>query len=390
MKRFKKCFGPWVFTTALVTLLVGTGSAGAASASQVRAASCVNRIVPSPSPGASDNHLSGITTVAVNNVWAAGEYLDENTGLETTLIEQWNGTQWSVVSSPNFPSANNYLNSISADSANDIWAVGDESYSYANSIIEHWDGTKWSLVSNPNPGSGFNYLNGVDAISPTNVWAVGEQITKGYTQDDTLIEHWDGTQWSVIASPNSGAEENALDSVAAVSATDIWAVGNYFNTTDHNQTLTEHWDGTSWNVVSSPTIGAFANFLRGVSPVSTNDVWAVGFYWASPGNITDTLTEHWDGSSWSVVSSPNPPGGDNFLGGVFALTADSVWTVGSTFSGTLVIKWDGTAWTIIPSPGSGGSSLLAISGLFKNRASQGVLWAAGFDGHQTLIERLCL
>ncbi|HZU66636.1 MAG TPA: hypothetical protein VFA09_05095 [Ktedonobacteraceae bacterium] len=397
MKHFKKFFGPWVFTVALIALLMGTGSAGAISATHLRVANCTSGIVPSPNPG-SLNILRGITYVSENNVWAAGSYVNGQTNLADTLIEHWNGLQWSLVSSPNVGSANNYLYGISADSANDIWAVGYDSTGYTQSIIEHWDGSQWSLIPHPNPGTGFNYLNGVDAISSYNVWFVGEEINKSQTQDDILIEHWDGTQWTVYTSPDPGAAENALDSVAAVSPNDIWTVGNYSNTNDHNLTLTEHWNGSSWSWVNSPSVGSFANFLRGVATVSTNDVWAVGFYWASPGDITDTLTENWNGSGWNVIPSPNPPGGDNFLGGVFALNATNVYAVGSSVSGTLVIKWNGTAWVIIPSfnVSDASNSLLAISGPPPNGASGNSLWAAGFyvnnqnNAENTLIERFCL
>src|SRR6266567_3297398 len=94
----------------------------------------------------------------------------------------------------------------------------------------------WTVVSSPNPGS-VNDLNGVAAVSASDVWAVGEFINASNV-NQTLIEHWNGHKWSVVPSPNVGTHNNELFGVTAVSATDVWAVG-FFNAGFFNQTLTE-------------------------------------------------------------------------------------------------------------------------------------------------------
>jgi hypothetical protein len=71
----------------------------------------------------------------------------------------------------------------------------------------------------------------------------------------TLVEHWNGTQWSVVSSPNPGTNYDSLEGVAAISASDVWAVGAYLYGAD-TQTLVEQWDGTQWSVVPSPNVGA--------------------------------------------------------------------------------------------------------------------------------------
>lgn len=45
---------------------------------------------------------------------------------------------------------------------------------------------EWSVLPSPNPGAQFNELFGVTAVSPSDVWAVGEFSTP--TMIDTLIE----------------------------------------------------------------------------------------------------------------------------------------------------------------------------------------------------------
>ena len=73
--------------------------------------------------------------------------------------------------------------------------------------------------------------------------------------------------------------------------------------------LIERWDGESWTAVPSPTKVMDANgnwipivYLTDVSAVSARNVWATGY--ASTGQVGpfSGLTEHWDGSSWSVVN----------------------------------------------------------------------------------------
>ncbi|HVB21693.1 MAG TPA: hypothetical protein VNG51_07095 [Ktedonobacteraceae bacterium] len=96
----------------------------------------------------------------------------------------------------------------------------------------------WKVVNSPSPGSNFNMLNGVAALSGRDVWAVGNYY-KANKPQPTLIEHWNGTKWSVVKSPNPGAGYNILNGVTAISATDIWAVGYYTRDDGADQTLTE-------------------------------------------------------------------------------------------------------------------------------------------------------
>ena len=101
-------------------------------------------------------------------------------------------------------------------------------------------GGKWRIVSSLNPGSSLNELLGVVAVSATTVWAVGDSANSRHGPSQTLIEQGNGTNWQVVSSPNPGSSNNVLQGVAAVSATDVWAVGDYYNSTKHKyQTLTE-------------------------------------------------------------------------------------------------------------------------------------------------------
>jgi hypothetical protein len=148
----------------------------------------------------------------------------------------------------------------------------------------------------------------------------------------TLVEHWNGTSWSVVKSPSPGVGDD-LRGVTAVSASDVWAAG-YTSTSSSIQTLTEHWNGTSWQVVKSPNVGISAAFWA-VTAVSTTDVWAVGSD-NNSNNVTRTLTAQWNGKQWTIVKSPSPGSFNTQLTGVAAVSANNVWAVGHADSNTLV------------------------------------------------------
>ena len=103
----------------------------------------------------------------------------------------------------------------------------------------------------PSASSGAGSLNAVDAVSASDMWAVGSAYT-GSTSG-SLIEHYAGHGWQIVPSPNpAGATSVYLQSVDAVSATNVWAVG-YSSIGAASRTLIEHWNGQAWKLVSSPS-----------------------------------------------------------------------------------------------------------------------------------------
>jgi hypothetical protein len=160
-------------------------------------------------------------------------------------------------------------------------------------LTEHWNGTAWSVVASPNvEGGDRDFLYAVSCVSSTDCWAAGSYYTAANVQQ-TLIERWNGTAWSIVNSPNmSTTDFNLLSDVACASASECWAVGEYWNSiTRTEQTLIERWDGSSWAVVNSAnTATAQPNVLSGVTCASASDCWAVGYY--HNGRVLQALTEH--------------------------------------------------------------------------------------------------
>jgi hypothetical protein len=342
-------------------------------------------VVPSANLSSTgDNVLYGISAYVEDDIWAVGYSLVGNT--YRTLAQFWNGSYWSLVSTPNEGTGDNFLQGVYTRSGNDAWAVGYyRSGGAARTLIEHYNGINWQVLPSPNVGSGDNFLQGVYARADDDAWAVG--FYRNGTVSRTLIMHWDGAVWSLVASPNSPLGGGVLYSVIALAVDDAWAVGF------EEQTLVLHWNGTQWSVVPSPNAGIGQNSLQSISAVGPNDIWAVGYY--RSGFVQLPLTEHWDGTQWTVVPAVPVGNGFNPLYGVAAVDTDDVWAVGYYEVGnedkSLVEHWDGTQWSVVPSP-----NVFNNGDLFSITAVNGNdFWAAGsYAGpfqsggiSQTLIER---
>jgi hypothetical protein len=355
------------FFTALVVSLLGTAGLFAVQSGSAGAAITNWSVVPSPNlTGVTPLTIGGLNDVSCLSATDCMAVGDETTSTGThTLAESWDGTSWSIVSTPDQGSYGSFLNGISCTSASNCTAVGTYLLNAAGSmqatLVETWDGTSWSIVSSPNAGTQQQaLLLHVSCTSATDCTAVGwYQTLATVVIPQTLVEQWDGTSWSVVSSPDPNDADVLLD-VSCSSASACVAVGVTY-IAGNEQTLVESWDGTSWSVVSSPSPNPF-DVLNGVACTSATNCFAVGSSAALAG--TETLVESWDGTSWSVVSSPNQ--------GTLGSDLQSVSCVSSTFcqaagaydsstntGATLVESWDGTSWSIASTPNTEVSDALA-------------------------------
>jgi hypothetical protein len=200
------------------------------------------------------------------------------------------------------------LNGVAASSEANSWAVGSRGYPQPyRTLIEHWDGTTWRTLPSPDR-KGDNVLEGIAVTSTSNAWAVGLSSLHFPQARQPLIEHWDGNRWSAISNAPVNGE---LDGVAVNAPTEAWAVGYLQLRSGIAQTLIEHWNGIRWSIVPSPNMGGVqnTNTLVGVAALSSNNVWAVGDFYDSnscarnPMCSPYVLIEHWNGQSWNSIPS---------------------------------------------------------------------------------------
>jgi hypothetical protein len=293
-------------------------------------------------------------------------------------------TGFTAVTSPNVSKSNyNELDAVAAVSPHDAWAAGFARTTglLFHALVEHWNGTAWSVRHSATlPATDDTRLHALAALSATNVWAVGGEASH------SLIEHWNGSSWSVVPSPSAEPSGAVLQGISAASASDIWAVGSS-NSGSGFTTLIEHWNGTAWSVVSgAPILETGHNFLTGVAALSASDAWVVGRMFRHP----TPVIEHWDGTSWTQVAQP-VSGYDSSLNAISAVAANDIWAVGEqNLNQTVTEHWDGTSWTLVPSPSVTANN--AQDTLSSVRAlATGDVWAVGstlqsFTADQTLAE----
>ena len=359
--------------------------------------SCGSAVVSSPNASGVDNALSDVTVLSATDAWAVGEYTLDGYAAVRTLIQHYDGTAWTTVPSPNrlLGTGRNQINSllgVTAIASSDVWAVGytvslDDPY---RTLTMHWNGIAWSIVDSPNytfPGA-YNTLLDVSATGHADVWAVGGSALGGGSGRGLLL-HFDGTSWSLRAGPPNFEfwASSTRSGVAALSATDVWAVGDYD---------AWHFDGTAWTV---PVVGAqFANDVDAAGPAA---VWAAGSYKESDpyGGVLYPIGYRFTGTSWQQQSPAAL--GPGVFNGVAVRAADEVIAVGYSGVFAYALRWNETTWQQLaagnanPSPNTNRSIGNVLVGIAH---AGGTAWAVGYyyDGtgsgtdygvRRTLIER---
>ena len=275
---------------------------------------------------------------------------------------------WSIATSAN-ASVQNYLNRDSCTSAAFCMAVGGNDVgSYDQTLIEQWNGSTWTVVPSADASPTVNeYLEGVSCVTTTFCVAVGSSETGG--SDRTLVETWNGTSWSIAASPDvspTGSDE--LYAVSCTSASFCVAAGETY-TGSAEQTLALVWNGSTWTIQTTPDPSTTDSYFNSVTCHSAT--WCIGVGSATVGGVYDTLVLQWNGSTWSVVPSPTPAGPGAYLDDVSCPSTTFCSAVGYTaYTGSdtntapVIEQWNGSAWSIVASPaaaGSFGDELWAVS-----------------------------
>jgi len=318
-------------------------------------------IFPAPSLGAIDNGLDGISCASLAFCVAVG---DDGPLGPKPAIEAWNGHAWSMSLAPPVSDKSGFsvgLHGVSCPSANFCAAVGsgnnagsspDSSGPFA--VIDAWDGATWLVPQGRI--SGKVTLHGVSCVSSSFCVAVGETTGEGPSgPQNTVVASWNGTAWSRVNSPNPGIVDELMG-VSCVSPTFCVAVGSHSTSVSplNAVSLVESFNGTEWSVVPSPNRGTGNSALDGISCVSAKDCVAVG-------SGEGALVEVFNGSTWSIVETPHPEGSK--LTAISCVAAGSCSAVGSQGatgpSQTLVETAKGGPASIVPSAdGAGGATTL--------------------------------
>ena len=185
-----------------------------------------------------DDVLLGTACTSGTQCFAAGVTLGDlssPTTVPTPIIDSWNGASWTYGSGAALPAGvEGGLFNIACASPVDCWAVGTQTEAGGNgnstgALVENWNGTAWSVVPTPTPsGNGVvgAFLQGVTCTSPSACIAVGYTTDINGENLNDVIEQWNGSSWTIVPGAVTGQTYDQLMRVDCLSADNCWAVGN--------------------------------------------------------------------------------------------------------------------------------------------------------------------
>ncbi|GAB2862826.1 hypothetical protein GCM10022221_73450 [Actinocorallia aurea] len=193
------------------------------------------------------------------------------------------------------------------------------------------DGDAWRAIR-PYPTLANREVNDVEAAGGTEVWIAGSQVGSSPDARLPILQRWNGRNWWITAANGIGLEGRLYD-LSAVSANDVWVVGNGEADEEGNaSTYLAHWDGESWEQYAGPVTEWWQPEQRRLVAADSGGVWLV--------EAGDRLFR-WDGASWTAG-----PDLDARVLAIESYGPDRAWA--RTESGLL--HWDGTAWTDVALP----------------------------------------
>jgi hypothetical protein len=339
-------------------------------------------VTATPNPGVNGAYqqrpLTGVAASSAKNAWAVGNYNGPKGG--AAMVLHWNGTTWTKAKVPAPTDHDGSLEAVAADGASTAYAVGYQGNASNGGLwLLHYNGRSWRAVNTSGAPRTLS-IYGLAVHTIHHVWIVGydratnkpvalewrspgwtiahlplppgatggelnaagfvpgtaDLIAVGYTINSSDVEssyavRFSGSSWHRLATPSS--PKGPLRSIAVLSRSNAWAVGTRYPNNSSFQTLVEHWNGTRWSVVSSPNRRSASNTLLGIAAHSSSDLMAVGYSCAGTRCTTRTLTEQWNGHHWSIIPSKNPHTAGGDVDELFAAAAVSgtrdFWAVGA-------------------------------------------------------------
>jgi hypothetical protein len=222
--------------------------------------------------------VNSISASSVNNAWAVGEFYP---GVPPAQVAfHWNGKKWSAVTVPSGYSQNLY--DVSASGPDNAWALRSD-FLAAQDVFVYWNGKVWT-VGDPAP-TGIT-LTSVTTSSAKLAYATGISSTG---VGKSVILKFNGTKWSSLTLPKVAAHAG-LDAVS-MRGKSAWAVGD-----GSKGAVVVHSAGGAWKTEKSPA----KNYqLVSVSAGSATRAYAVGYFdVAGSGNPPRTFFDVRKGHSW--------------------------------------------------------------------------------------------
>jgi hypothetical protein len=357
---------------ALPLLLVDPGGAPAAQPHGITAPAQVSASNWSVMPDAVTTataasyhaHVSCVTSVFCMKV--GNPVTPPGPGGNSAFAQEWNGTTWSPpLTLPTIPSATaSQLSGVSCVTTSYCVAVGFVRFASAEGpLIEQWNGSAWTIVSDATT-SPPTLLNGVSCLSVSFCMASG-YVTSGVP----IADQWNGSTWTstTLTTPSAITDGNGPFSVSCASPTECMMVG-YGDAPSTQLPLVWSWNGSMWASALLPLGTYSSGVMFSVSCAGASFCTAVGFAAATSGPPRN-LVEIWNGSSWSLTPAVPQPSSTspNVSFDVSCFSATSCTAVGFTVSSSVqvsqVLTWNGQSWSVAASPNPSGATATVLTGV---------------------------
>jgi hypothetical protein len=252
------------------------------------------------------SEANGVAARTARDVWVVGDGLQSPAGALSPFAEHWDGSTWrTVVTAKTDPACDAVLSDVSSVAADDVWAAGSVTCDGSSApLVEHWNGKRWSRVDVPSPRRAtYADLSGITALAADDIWAVGS-YSRGSDPSRNLTMHWNGQKWKVVASPNPGdsSDNEGLAAVSGTGASDVWAAGVSSGQSGVRPAML-HWDGAQWSTVAIPASGFDSppgDGLYDVVALAKRSAVTVGIAKTRGESVEAGFIERWNGRRWSL------------------------------------------------------------------------------------------
>lgn len=311
-----------------------------------------------PSGASAASHLKDLWCTSSTACLAVGasDVEEGEAGSSQVHAKRWNGSAWTIEElDPPDNSVTSVLDGVACASASACTAVGsysDEEAEATLALAMRWDGTDWEIQEVPKPSGALGAkLADVACTAASACIAVGS-YTDAEEVRKSLALSWNGTAWSVLSVPiPSGAGRSELEGISCTASNDCVAVGSFVNSSEVTKTLALSWNGSSWSIASTPEpSGAELNQLYDVSCRPSDACTAVGTYFDSTGDQKTLALRRNTAKEWSIQTTPNKSGAlSRTLTAVSCASTTSCTSMGIVEQGRrevpIAIGWNGTSWS---------------------------------------------
>jgi hypothetical protein len=285
--------------------------------------------VPEPRHWAS---LSGVSCPAPRHCLAVGTSAGAGGHGSRPQVLRWDGGRWSAAAAPAGVAG---LSAVTCTAPSTCWALDNADYpSKTVRLTPHGWGRPAAIP-------GLDAPNEITCRTASNCWMAGYYVKPNGIDLYNLIMRWNGHAWTRVRAPQP-TPQNELAGIACPARDDCWAAG-HDDTRSGSRTRNEvlHWNGSRWSLVSTPKGPLINSELLAITCRARSDCWAAGDDSASP------QTLHYNGHRWALVRAPNPHGAGFLFSIDCPATADCL-AVG--FDGfppvqNLALHWNGARWT---------------------------------------------